>query len=287
MPSQEASNLTIILPAKNESDNLKALLPELRNNYPKADIIVVDDGSSDDTTEVCEQFSVTVLSHPYSIGNGAAIKTGARNARSNTLVLMDADGQHPVNDVVRLLDRYNQGFDMVVGARSQSSQAGKRRRFGNRLYNRIASLITGHRIDDLTSGFRVVQTEKFREFLHLLPNGFSYPTTITMAFFRNGYSVAYVPIHARQRTGKSHIKLLRDGLRFLLIIFRVGTLYSPLKVFVPVSAFFFLFGLGYYAFTYITQERFTNMSALLLMTSVIIFMIGLVSEQITNLMYMK
>jgi glycosyltransferase involved in cell wall biosynthesis len=228
-----------------------------------------------------------MVSHPYSTGNGAAIKTGARNAKGDILVFMDADGQHSIEDLDRLVARFNQGFDMVVGARSGPSQAGKRRRFGNQLYNRLASLITGHHIDDLTSGFRVVHADKFREFLHLLPNGFSYPTTITMAFFRSGYSVAYVPIHAKQRSGKSHIRLARDGLRFLLIIFRVGTLYSPLKVFVPVSGLFFLLGLGYYAFTYITQGRFTNMSALLLVTSVIVFMIGLVSEQITNLMYTK
>jgi glycosyltransferase involved in cell wall biosynthesis len=287
MKITNTESVSIILPAKNEAENLSQLLPSLRNQYPNAEILVIDDGSSDNTHEVCTTFHVDIVSHPYSTGNGAAIKTGARNAKGGILVFMDADGQHLIKDLDRLLVRFNQGFDMVVGARSGASQAGKRRRFGNRLYNRLASLITGHRIEDLTSGFRVVQADRFREFLHLLPNGFSYPTTITMAFFRSGYSVTYVPIHAEPRRGKSHIRLARDGLRFLLIIFRVGTLYSPLKVFVPVSTLFFLLGLGYYAFTYVTQGRFTNMSALLLMTSVIVFMIGLVSEQITNLMYTK
>lgn len=179
----------------------------------------------------------------------------------------------------------DEGFEMVVGARSYKSQAGKRRWLGNALYNHIASIIVGKKIKDLTSGFRAVNAKKFKSFLHLLPNGFSYPTTITMAFFRSGYPVGYIPIETNKRVGKSHLRLFKDGLRFLIIIFKIGTLYSPLKIFTPISTLFFLIGLAYYGYTYFSIGLFTNMSALLLIVSIIIFMIGLVSEQITVLLY--
>jgi glycosyltransferase involved in cell wall biosynthesis len=225
------------------------------------------------------------VSHPYSKGNGAAVKTGARVATAEVIVLMDGDGQHDPQDIPRLLDKINEGYDLVVGARDAGSQASMGRSMANMLYNSLASFMTGHRIHDLTSGFRAVRTDKFREFLYLLPNGFSYPTTSTMAFFRAGYAVAYEPIHAAKRTGKSHIKPLQDGVRFLLIIFKIGTLYSPLKIFVPLAASVFMIGLGYYGYTYFSVGRFTNMSALMFTTALIIFMVGLVSEQITALMY--
>jgi hypothetical protein len=176
---------------------------------------------------------------------------------------------------------------MVVGARGASGQANAGRGLANALYNRLASWMTGHRILDLTSGFRAVRADKFREFLHLLPNGFSYPTTSTMAFFRSAYPVAYVPVDVARRIGKSHIRPLRDGARFLLIIFRIATLYSPLKLFAPTAVMFGLLGLGYYAWTFATMGRFTNMSVLLLSASVIVFLIGLVSEQITALTYRR
>ena len=264
---------------------MQDLIPQLRELYPRAEIIVVNDASTDRTPDIAEQGGARVVTHPYCMGNGAAIKTGVRAATGEIVVLMDADGQHDPKDIVALLERVEQGFDMVVGARDRGSHASKGRWVANSFYNWFASWVTGQNILDLTSGFRAARTEKFRQFLHLLPNGFSYPTTITMAFLRAGYPVTYVGIKARRRIGKSHIKLLRDGVRFLLIVFRVGTLYSPLKVFVPVSASFFLLGIAYYIFTFITADRFTNMSALLLVTSVIVFMIGLVSEQITLLNY--
>jgi len=280
------SKTSIVIPAKNESASIGRVVGKLRDTLPDAEVIVVNDASTDDTAEVARKSGAdVVLTHPYSMGNGAAIKTGARAANAKTLVCMDADGQHKPEDLPQLLSRYEEGFDMVVGARDSGSQAGKRRHIGNHLYNRLASMITGHRIEDLTSGFRVVDATKFREFLHLLPNGFSYPTTITMAFFRSGYPVAYVPITANKRKGKSHIRLLRDGLRFLLIIFRIGTLYSPLKVFFPVSALFFIAGLAVYIKNYIIREQFTNMSAMLMLSAILVFLIGLVSEQITNLLY--
>jgi glycosyltransferase involved in cell wall biosynthesis len=278
-------SLSIILPARNEASSLSRLLPELIREQKNAEIIVVDDHSTDATASVCRENSVRVITHPYRKGNGAAIKSGARAANGEILVFMDADGQHNPRDIARLLQKLEEGFDMVIGARNGNTHAGIGRRVGNNFYNHLASIITGHRIDDLTSGFRAARAMVFRKFIHLLPNGFSYPTTITMAFFRSGFSVTYIPINAEIRIGKSHIKPTRDGLRFLLIIFRIGTLYSPLKVFIPTSVAFFITGISYYLYTYSTQGRFTNMSALLLITSILIFLIGLISEQITNLMY--
>jgi glycosyltransferase involved in cell wall biosynthesis len=228
-----------------------------------------------------------VLGSPYSMGNGAAIKRGARAAQGDKLVFLDADGQHDATLIPRLLARLEEGFDMVVGARGWDGQASVGRGLANGLYNRVASIMTGHLVADLTSGFRVVRADKFREFLHLLPNGFSYPTTITMAFFRSAYPVAYEPIPVAPRVGRSHIKPLRDGVRFLLIIFKIATLYSPLKLFAPAAAAFSALGVGYYAYTYTTQGRFTNMSVLLFSAAVIIFLIGLISEQITALTYRK
>ena len=281
-------NPSVILPAKNESEGLRRTLPRLREVLPGAEIIVVDDGSTDDTAAVAASFGVRVVSSPYSMGNGAAVKRGTRAATRDVLVFMDADGQHDPAHIPRLLERLAEGYDMVVAARDGSGQASVGRGLANRLYNRLASWMTGHRVLDLTSGFRVVRAERFVEFLHLLPNGFSYPTTSTMAFFRSAYPVAYVPVRVDARVGTgSHIRPLKDGIRFLLIIFKIATLYSPLKLFAPVGAGFFLLGVGYYSWTFVSQGRFTNMSALLLSAAVIVFLIGLVSEQITSLIYRR
>lgn len=279
------NSFSIILPSKNEAAVLCDLLPELKWQAPTAEIIVVDDGSTDDTVAVCQANGVRVICHPYSKGNGAAIKTGARAASGELLVFMDADGQHKPEDIPRLLETLAQGYDMVVGARSRESQAGVHRAAANGFYNWLATWMVGHKIDDLTSGFRVVRADKFKQFLYLLPNGFSYPTTTTISFFRAGYGVAYVPIQAPKRIGKSHMRLMRDGVRFLLIIFKIGTLYSPLKLFFPISLVFFMLGLGHYLYTFLTLHRFTNMSAMLLITAILIFLVGLVSEQITALSY--
>ena len=280
-------SLSIVLPAKNEAAALAGILPRLREAHPGAQILVIDDGSTDETRETCTRSGVEVISQPYSMGNGAAIKRGARAATGDVIVFMDADGQHDPSLIDRLVRRLDEGFDMVVGARDWSGQAGVSRGLANAFYNWLASRITGFQVKDLTSGFRAVRADKFREFLHLLPNGFSYPTTCTMAFFRSAYAVSYEPIPVAQRIGKSHIRPLRDGLRFLLIIFKIATLYSPLKLFVPTSLAFFLLGTVYYAYTFVTEHRFTNMSALLLSAGVIVFLIGLISEQITSLVYAR
>jgi glycosyltransferase involved in cell wall biosynthesis len=276
---------SVVIPAKNESRSIAALIEQLSVLSGLKEIIVVDDGSTDGTGDIAEKLGATVVRHPYSKGNGAAIKSGARAATGEILLFMDADGQHSPDDVLRLLEKIHEGFDMVVGARQAGSQASVGRGVANRFYNRLASYMTGQKIEDLTSGFRAARRQKFMEFLSLLPNGFSYPTTSTMAFFRAGYTVGYVPINASKRHGKSHIRPVRDGVRFLLIIFKIGTLYSPLKLFVPLSFVLFMLGLSYYGFTYITMGRFTNMSALMFTTALIVFMVGLVSEQITALMY--
>lgn len=281
------SMVEVIIPAKNESEGLKLILPKLVKLLNPGQIIVVNDGSVDETHNVCQAFRVREVVHPYSKGNGAAIKSGARAASAEILVFMDADGQHDPRDIPNLVRRLKSGFDMVVGARTPDSNAGFVRRFGNILYNWFASWMTGHQIQDLTSGFRVARADRFKEFLFLLPNGFSYPTTITMAMIRTGYSVSYYPIVAGKRLGKSHINVAKDGLRFLLIIFKIGALFSPFKIFFPVSLFFGASGLGYYLYTFLDAGRFTNMSALLLINAVTVFLIGLVSEQITMLIYRK
>ena len=280
-----AKSLSIILPAKNGAEALARLLPELKRLHADAEFIVVNDGSVDDTVAICERNAVKYVTHAYSLGNGAAIKHGARFAKGEILVFMDADGQHNPEDIQRLINHLDKGFDMVVGARDRGSHASAGRGVANRIYNRLASYMTGHKIEDLTSGFRAVRAKRFREFLYLLPNGFSYPTTCTMAFFRAGYLVAYIPIKASKRLGKSHINVFKDGLRFLLIIFKIGTLYSPLKLFFPVALVHALVGIGYYVYTYATQSRLSLATIFLLTASVTIFLIGLVSEQITQLIY--
>jgi len=279
--------LSIVIPAKNESAAIGNVVRTAKSEYPDAEIIVVDDGSTDATARTAEEAGAMVIRHPESLGNGAAVKSGARAARGEILALMDGDGQHDPREIGRLLEKLDQGYEMAVGARDSGSHASIGRLFGNKLYNGLASQLSGRRITDLTSGFRLVRTNLFKKFLYLLPNGFSYPTTITMAFLRAGYSVCFEPITVGARTGKSHIRPIRDGVRFFAIIFKIATLYAPLKIFLPISGLFFATGLGYYAYTYFTDGRFTNMSLLVFSASVIIFLIGLISEQITALTYSK
>jgi glycosyltransferase involved in cell wall biosynthesis len=280
------SSLSIVIPARDEAAGLRKVLPSLVQLYPDAEIIIVNDGSLDDTSEICSEFGVREVFHPYAKGNGAAIKSGARAATGDVLVFMDGDGQHDPAAIACLLDEIERGYDLVVGARQGiGSQASMARWSANTIYNKFSSNMVGHQIDDLTSGFRAARRERFMEFLYLLPNGFSYPTTSTMAFFRAGYSVSFVPIEVAPRLGKSHINLLRDGVRFFLIIFKIGSLYSPLKIFFPLSILLAMLGVANYAYTYLVDERFTNMSAMILLASIMVFLIGLVSEQITNLMY--
>ena len=277
--------VSVVIPAKNEAQSLPGLLRKIRNLYLNVELIVVNDGSSDDTALVAAEFADVVVSHPYSKGNGAAIKSGARRVTRDYVVFMDGDGQHDPEDIKKLFDLIKDGYELVVAARNKSDHASMGRKWANNFYNHLASWVSGRKILDLTSGFRMAATLKFREFLYLLPNGFSYPTTSTMAFLRAGYSVGFVPVKVGKREGKSHIRPIRDGVRFLLIIFKVGTLYSPLKIFAPVSAVLFAFGLIHYAINYVSYARFTNMSMLLFSSSIVVIMMGLLSEQITSLIY--
>ncbi|MDH3372267.1 MAG: glycosyltransferase family 2 protein [Gammaproteobacteria bacterium] len=280
-------SLSIVIPVKNEAASIGELVATAQTEFPDAEVIVVDDGSADETAEVAEKAGAIVVKHPESLGNGAAVKTGARAAQGEVLALMDGDGQHDPREFKKLLDKLDDGYSMAVGARESGSHASVGRLFANGFYNELASRLTGRRILDLTSGFRVARAKLFKEFLYLLPNGFSYPTTITMAFMRSGYPVCFETVNVAQREGSSHIRPIRDGIRFLVIIFKIATLYAPLKIFLPISGFFLATGLGWYVYTYVAMSRFTNMSLLLCSASVIVLLIGLISEQITALTYSK
>ena len=283
-------DISIVLPAKNEAAALPAVLDRVREvmagrrSRESFEILVVDDGSDDGTGELAAQAGARVERHPYSMGNGAAVKTGIRAARGDTVVLMDADGQHPPEDLPLLLDALP-GFAMVVGARTKGTGTGFHRGLANLVYNGLASYVVKRRVEDLTSGFRAIRTRDARRFLYLLPNTFSYPTTITLAFFRAGLPVRYVPIEARKRIGKSHIRIVRDGARFLLIITKIATMFSPLRVFLPMSALCFVAGAGWYAYTFWTMQRFTNASQLAFVLSILLFALALISEQIAALRY--
>ena len=280
----KAEKITILLPAFNEEQAIGQTIGEIKKIFPAYEILVIDDGSTDNTRQEAIKAGANVWKHPHNIGNGAAIKTGLRYASGDWIVMMDADGQHDPADIGKLL-QYKDEFDMVVGARSKASKTSLHRDLANKFYNWLASYVTKYNVEDLTSGFRLVKNDTVRKFIYLLPNTFSYPSTITMAYLRSGRSIKYVPITTKTRKGKSKIKLFQDGIRFFLIITKIATLFSPFRIFLPVSFAFFCTGLGYYIFTYITQNRFTNMSALLLSSSVLIFMMGLVSEQVSQMRY--
>ena len=277
--------VSIIIPAFNEAQSISILVRKTKTLYPASEIIVIDDGSTDDTAGKAADAGATVYSHPYNMGNGAAIKSGIRKASGGILVFMDGDAQHDPEDIRKML-AYFPRYDMVVGARPGDHHASPVRAMGNRVYNRLASYVAKFRVEDLTSGFRAVKADIAKNLLYLLPNSYSYPSTLTLGVLRSGRSLKYVPIQVHKRTqGKSHINLFRDGVRFFMIITRICTLYSPFRIFLPVSSAMFLLGLGYYLYTFTTYGRFTNMSALLLTTSVIIFMMGLVSEQVCQMRF--
>lgn len=281
----DKTEISVIIPAFNEADTIGDVVTKIRTFYPDYEVIVVNDGSSDDTAAKAMNAGAIVYSHPYNIGNGAAIKSGIRIASGEILIFMDGDGQHNPADLKNLIEHFP-AFDMVVGARPRGDQATLARGLGNWVFNRLASYVSKFRIPDLTSGFRAIRADIAHNLLYLLPTTYSYPTTLTLGVLRTGRSVRYVPIDVVSRkTGKSKIRLLRDGIRFFMIIIKICALYSPLRVFLPISFTIFCIGLGYYLYTFLTSGRFTNMSALLLTTSILIFMIGLVSEQISQMRF--
>jgi glycosyltransferase involved in cell wall biosynthesis len=284
-PYRTPFRLTVIVPAYNESASIGPVLAGLTAQLPEAELLVVDDGSTDDTAALAEAAGARVVRQPYNKGNGAAVKAGIRAARGEVVMLIDADGQHDPRDLPRVLDPIGP-YDLVVAARTRASNANAARGWGNWALNRFATYLTGMRIDDLTSGFRAMKRDHILEFVHLLPNRMSYPTTSTMAFIKAGYSVKFVPIEARRRTGgRSSQKLLRNGIVFFLIILRMVTLFSPMKVFLPFSLLLFLLGGGYAAVTVLTRLDVTDSSVLLIVTSIIIFLMGLISEQIAALRF--
>jgi len=276
--------VSVIVPAFNEGHSIEGLVSGLRRAGSWHEILVVDDGSTDDTGSRAAQAGARVIRHPYNKGNGAAVKTGIRQATGGVVLILDGDGQHRPSDAVRLIDGLRE-YDLVVGARSSSTQANGARRIGNALLNTIASYLAEHPIPDLTSGFRAARREPLLEFLHLLPNGFSTPTTTTLAFLRAGYSVHFEPIDAGVRQGHSKIRLGADGLQFFVILLKVITIFSPMRIFLPLSAASFALGGIYALWTIATQSHVTNSSVLLILLSVIIFLVGLVSEQISSLRF--
>jgi len=275
--------LSIVIPAYNESMNIGAVIPRLREVLAEADeIIVVDDGSSDNTADVAEEAGARVIRRAYNVGNGAAVKTGIRAAKGDYIIIMDGDGQHDPNDIPRIVEQLGD-YHMVVGARTSESDSDLHRDVANQIFNQFATYLAKHRIDDLTSGFRGLHADIAKQFAYLLPNTFSSPTTLTLGLIRAGYLVKYIPIVAARRGGKSKIRPIADGIRFFLIMLKISTLFSPLRVFIPISGVFFGTGALYYLYTYATVHRFTNMSMLLLVTGALTFMLGLVSEQIAQM----
>jgi glycosyltransferase involved in cell wall biosynthesis len=281
----DKKEVSIIIPAYNEAQSIGNLVSKIVELYPEFEVLVINDGSIDDTSVVAKDAGAKVFSHPYNIGNGAAVKSGIRHAKGEILVFMDGDGQHDPKDIARLIENMPH-YDMVVGARVIRSQASVGRALGNKLYNVLASYVAKFKIKDLTSGFRAVKSDLARQFLYLLPNTYSYPTTLTLSVLRSGRPLQYIPVEVKNRkTGKSNIGLFKDGVRFFMIIVKICTLYSPFRIFLPVSFSTFFIGLCYYLYTFLRWGRFTNMSALLFTTSVVIFMMGLVSEQICQMRF--
>jgi glycosyltransferase involved in cell wall biosynthesis len=279
------SDVTVIIPAYNEAAVIGVVIEKIRTLYPDFEVIVVNDGSKDNTEEMAEKAGAIVYSHPYNIGNGAAVKSGIRIASGEVLVFMDGDGQHNPEDIGRMLE-YFPYYDMVVGARAKADQVSFFRGIGNKVLNRLAGYVAKSTIQDLTSGFRVVKADIAHKLLYLLPNTYSYPTTITLGVLRSGRSLKYIPVNVQKRkSGESNVNVFRDGVRFFMIITKICALYSPFRIFLPISVLMFFLGMINYLFSYILSGRFTNMSLLLFSTSVIIFLMGLISEQITQLRF--
>lgn len=285
---RRVTSLSVVVPAKNEAASIGGLVTELRNRLADLrgvtfEIVVVDDGSSDGTGAVARECGAHVVRHAESLGNGAAIKRGIREAACDWILLMDADGQHPPHVVPSLIEAAEE-HDMVVASRGGRGGVWYRN-LANRAYNGLASYVTSRRIPDLTSGFRILRADVAKSLVYLLPNTFSYPTTLTLALLRCGYSVGFAPFEVRPRSGKSHIRLVQDGSRFVLIILKIATFFAPLRVFLPVAAAMAALGLGWYAYTWLATGRFTNMAALLITQATVLFAIGLVSEQVAALRF--
>jgi glycosyltransferase involved in cell wall biosynthesis len=280
----DPSAVSVVIPAYNEADVISQVVAALKAAAAWHEIIVVDDGSADTTATVAEAAGAAVVRHPYNKGNGAAVKSGIRRATGEFVLVIDGDGQHRPDDARRLASRLGE-YDLVIGARASSTQATQARMLGNAALNMLASYLTGRNIPDLTSGFRGARREHLREFLHLLPNGFSTPTTTTLAFIKAGYNVAFEPVEARSRVGQSKIRLASDGAKFFMIILKIVTIFSPLRVFVPLAAATIVTGIAYGLWNVGAHARIPNGAVLLILFGVIVFLVGLVSEQISALRF--
>jgi glycosyltransferase involved in cell wall biosynthesis len=279
----DPSSVTVVIPAYEEAAAVGVVIESLLAAAAWREVLVIDDGSVDETATVAATAGARVIKHPYNKGNGAAVKTGIRNACGDYVLIVDGDGQHTAADALRLV-AFLGDYDLVVGTRAGSTQqASTARHMGNNALNWVAGYLTGREIPDLTSGLRAARTSGLREFLHLLPNGFSTPTTTTLSFVKAGYSVHFEPITVGARLGKSKIKLVSDGARFLMILLKVITIFSPLRIFLPIAGAFFVLGAAYAIWTTVTRHDITDSSVLLLVLAVVIFLVGLVSEQISTM----
>ncbi len=284
--------LSVIIPVYNERENIANFLTEVieycKNFSFPYEIIVVNDGSSDGTAEILSDFKdehIKIIHHKHNIGNGGAVKTGIRNARGDYVIMIDGDGQHYPEDIGRILEKLEEGYHLVVGARDKKSQASFFRALGNAVYNKLASYVADFEIKDLTSGLRGAKRRVILKFLYMFPNGFSYPSTSTLAFLKAGYSLTYIPIKTRKRKGKSKIKLLKDGLKFFNIIAKITTLFSPMRIFFPVSLILFISAIVHFLYRFFVSGKYTLFTGILVLASIFTLLMGLISEQVSTLYY--
>lgn len=274
--------ISVIVPAYNEAKAIGGVLQSILDLPLNIELIVVDDGSTDDTAEVARAHGARVIRHPTNRGNGAAVRTGIRNAHGDIIVFMDADGQHNPQDILRLTDEM-ESYDMVVGARPWNSGMWHRN-IANAIYKAFASYITGFHVKDLTSGFRAIRASLAKSLCYLLPNTYSYPTTMTLAVAKAGYGIKYIPIEVRKRAaGSSKISLVSDGMRFFVIMAKITTLFSPLKVFGPIGILVALPGFLYAIYRFVIGKAWTIPITISLTMGALILVLGLISEQIATL----
>jgi len=277
--------VTIVIPAFNEETGLQTALEGIiKQGYQeKYEVLLIDDGSTDNTAEIVKKFPVKLVRHSINKGYGAALKTGIRRATGDYIVIFDSDGQHDPKYVQTIVDMLEE-YDMVIGERTSDSFQVKRRQKGKRLIRFIGEYMVEQKLPDYNSGFRGFKKEIIIEMLHLMPNGFSFSTTSTLAFLKEGYSIGTFPIVVEERQGrKSNVKLVKDGSKTLLLVFRIIMLFNPLKVFFPASIIFTIIGLTFGIYGYIIASRFSNSAVILTTLGMFLFFIGLISDQISIL----